>query len=132
VWPGGLPRSLIDVRKRIVKIRNRPLERTSLLSMETATGRQQAGALPAPAVRPGEIVYLLIEVRAGARGLVHEIGSRARVVHAGAAEITLEIDAGAESEVVSCSTEHVRRGARCRRAYSERWQTASMLLPSGS
>ena len=55
-------------------------------------------------IAPGELVYLLAEVRAGDR--IHEIGTSARVVAADASSVTLELGA-AGRDTVSCPHEHV-------------------------
>jgi hypothetical protein len=104
----------------------------------------------------GEVVYLLAELRSGQHGLVHEIGSRARVLDGDGERLTLAIACGRREDVVTCSRALVARADRSlaarRRAlragrgpglspgsraaaagpHSGRWQTASMLLPSGS
>ncbi len=63
-------------------------------------------------IAPGEVVYLLAEVRAG--DCIHEIGTSARVVAAHASSLTLELG-GAGGDLVSCPREHVS-SARARRA----------------
>jgi len=55
-------------------------------------------------IEPGEVVYLLAEVRAGGR--IHEIGTSARVLAAEGGELALEVG-GAEPETVSCRSDHV-------------------------
>ena len=93
----------------------------------------------------GETVYLLAEVRsAGGHGVVHAIGSQARVLRVVGDRLTLAIEGGGHQEVVTCRRAFVapaerslaarRRALRSgpRRRYPGRWQTASTLLPSGS
>jgi len=60
----------------------------------------------------GEVVYLLAEIRSGARGPVHEIGSRARVLGADRERLTLAVVHGNSEDVVICSRELVTRRRR--------------------
>ncbi len=66
-------------------------------------------------IAPGEVVYLLAEVRAGDR--IHEIGTSALVVAADASSLTLELGG---SDTISCRRERVapvrRTGTRARRS----------------
>jgi hypothetical protein len=62
-------------------------------------------------IAPGELVYLLAEVRAGER--IHEIGTSGRVVAADASSLMLELG-GTGRGTVSCPREHVSP-ARARR-----------------
>lgn len=79
------------------------------------------------AIEPGELVYLLAEVRAGDR--IHEIGTSARVVEAGLSSVTLDLG-GAVGGAVSCPREHVapareqRARERARRPITFRPATA--------
>jgi hypothetical protein len=66
-------------------------------------------------IAPGDVVYLLAEVRAGGR--IHEIGTSARVVAADASFSTLE-HGGSGRDLVSCPREHVSP-ARARRVREE-------------
>jgi len=67
-------------------------------------------------IAPGEVVYLLTEVRAGER--IHEIGTSARVFSTDGPYVALELGGGGERGTVSCPREHValarRRPARQR------------------
>jgi hypothetical protein len=78
-------------------------------------------AVPPPDLetgQPAQVVYLLAEVQAGGR--IHEIGSRAYVLHAGADELTLELG-GSQPEVVHCTPAHVvarRSGFALRRDHT--------------
>ncbi len=64
-------------------------------------------------IAPGDVVYLLTEIRTGDR--IHEIGTRARVVAAAAATLTLELGAP-DPGTVSCPRDHVALAAH-RRAH---------------
>ena len=55
-----------------------------------------------PDTSPGEVVYLLAELRSDARGSVHEIGSRARVLEADGDRLTLAVVHGSGEDVVTC------------------------------
>lgn len=74
-------------------------------------------------IAPGEVVYLLTEVRAGDR--IHEIGTSARVVSTDGPAVALELG-GSEPGVVSCPREHVApaRGRRVRSTPVRRVATA--------
>jgi hypothetical protein len=61
---------------------------------------------------PGEVVYLLAELRSDARGPVHEIGSRARVLESDGDRLTLAVVHGSEEDVVTCTKALVRRSRR--------------------
>jgi hypothetical protein len=51
----------------------------------------------------GDVVYLLAEVRsADGHGVVHAIGSQARVLRAEGDRLTLAIESGSRQEVVTC------------------------------
>jgi hypothetical protein len=66
----------------------------------------------------GAVVYLLAELRSSGRGIVHEIGSRARVVGTEGERLTLAIACGRREEVVSCSRDlvaHEQRSLAARR-----------------
>ena len=57
---------------------------------------------------PGEAVYLLREMRAGR--VIHEIGTRGRVLADHGEVIVLHLD-GSDAEVVTCPASHVARAA---------------------
>ena len=66
----------------------------------------------------GAVVYLLAELRSSGRGLVHEIGSRARVLGTEGERLTLAIARGRHEEVVSCPRDlvaHEQRSLAARR-----------------
>ncbi len=60
----------------------------------------------------GEVVYLLAELRSDERGPVHEIGSRARVLHAEGDRLTLAVAGGSNEDVVTCPRNRVARHRR--------------------
>jgi hypothetical protein len=60
----------------------------------------------------GDVVYLLVELRSEARGPVHEIGSRARVLGAEGDRLTLVVANGGDEEVVTCPSSLVARQRR--------------------
>jgi len=62
--------------------------------------------------KAGEVVYLLAEIRADARGPVHEIGSRARVLETDGDRLTLAVVHGSSEDVISCSRGLVARRRR--------------------
>jgi hypothetical protein len=59
-------------------------------------------------LEPGETVYLLTEVRDGAR--IHEIGTRAHVLEDHGGFVVLHLY-GSEAEVVTCPSDRVVRAA---------------------
>jgi hypothetical protein len=73
-------------------------------------------------IAPGEIVYLLAEVRAGDR--IHEIGTSARVVAADASSLTLELGG-----TVSCPREHASP-ARSRRVRDRARRSSAGFRPA--
>ena len=89
--------------------------------MENALALKQRHAPPTSTVEPGEIVYLLVELRADVRGHVYEIGSRARVIDAADERLTLEVAAGSMPETVSCAAAHVGRRSRRQSGSAPRW-----------
>jgi hypothetical protein len=107
--PAG--RSRIIGRKESVRKANR----TPPLDVITSMGNGR--------IAPGEVVYLLAEVRAGDR--IHEIGTSARVVAADASSVRLELG-GTGAETVSCPHHHVSP-ARARR---ERARSPFALRPA--
>ncbi len=74
----------------------------------------------------GEVVYLLAEIRSDARGPVHEIGSRARVLETDGERLTLAVGRGTGEDVVTCSRGLV---ARRRRALAARRSFTRPDLP---
>ena len=72
---------------------------------------------------PGEVVYLLAELRSGHEGPVHEIGSRARVLESDGERLTLAVGHGRDEDVVTCPRSLVARSRRtttARRAFVRR------------
>ena len=57
---------------------------------------------------PGEAVYLLREIRTGR--LIHEIGTRGRVLADHGHVVVLHLD-GSEAEIVTCPADHLARAA---------------------
>ena len=55
---------------------------------------------------PGEAVFLLREIRTGR--LIHEIGTRGRVLAEHGVVIVLHLD-GSDAEIVTCPVDHVAR-----------------------
>jgi len=77
-------------------------------------------------IAPGEVVYLLAEVRAGDR--IHEIGTSARVVAASTSSLTLEVR-GTGRQTVSCPRAHVFP-ARARRVRERARGSSARLRPA--
>jgi hypothetical protein len=75
-----------------------------------------------------EVVYLLAEICSDARGPVHEIGSRARVLDTDGDMLTLAVGRGETEDVVTCSRGLV--GRRRRAAAARRPFTAATLPPA--
>jgi hypothetical protein len=61
---------------------------------------------------PGDVVYLLAELRSDEKGSVLEIGSRARVLDSDGDRLTLAVSHGGGEDIVTCSRALVARRER--------------------